>query len=113
MPRSFSSLRRSASCPGSAFMSAVLPCSICPAVPMMAWVVGGAIQRCYTGMKRCGSELLHLLGVHRHVEVVAPCADLRAGDFDHAGYRQRDRFAVAQIEDVDPLVENYVAGAGC
>src|SRR5208337_3361649 len=33
------------------------------------------------------------------------------GYFEHACYRQRDRFAVAQVEDVDALVEDNVAGA--
>jgi hypothetical protein len=34
IPRSFSSLRRSVSIPVSAFTRAVLPWSMCPAVPM-------------------------------------------------------------------------------
>src|SRR2546427_12216752 len=42
MPRSFSSFRRSVSCPVSARMSDVFPWSMCPAVPMITAIASGA-----------------------------------------------------------------------
>src|SRR2546428_7849937 len=92
-------------------MSAVLPWSMWPAVPMIACRTCAAIadDPHTTGHQ---PSLFELVGVHLHVEVIAPALDLavRRG-FEHAHHRQRDALA-AGLERIDPFVENDVAVGG-